>query len=82
MVTDALSRVYLEDNEPVVIAAMEGVMTSVINYEREREREREREHVYSTKLKSLYNIYKIKNRVVRRLSLRLNIAASATATKK
>ena len=32
VVADALSRVSLEDNEPGVIAAMEGVMTSVINY--------------------------------------------------
>ena len=32
MVADALSGVYLEDNEPDVIAAAEGVMTSVINY--------------------------------------------------
>ena len=32
MVADALSRVSLEDNEPDVIAAMEGVMTSVIDY--------------------------------------------------
>ena len=32
MVDDALSRVALEDNEPDVIAAMEGGMTSVINY--------------------------------------------------
>ena len=32
VVADALSRVSLEDNEPDVIAAMEGVMTSVINY--------------------------------------------------
>ena len=32
MVADALSRVSLEDNETDVIAAMEGVMTSVINY--------------------------------------------------
>ena len=32
VVADALSRVSLEDNETDVIAAMEGVMTSVINY--------------------------------------------------
>ena len=32
VVADALSRVSLEDNEPDVIAAMEGVVTSVINY--------------------------------------------------
>ena len=32
VVADALSRVSLEDHEPDVIAAMEGVMTSVINY--------------------------------------------------
>ena len=32
MVAAPLSRVYLEDNEPDVIAAMEGVMTSAINY--------------------------------------------------
>ena len=32
VVADALSRISLEDNEPDVIAAMEGVMTSVINY--------------------------------------------------
>ena len=32
MVADALSRVSLEDNETGVIAAMEGVMISVINY--------------------------------------------------
>ena len=32
MVADALSRVSLEDNETDVIAAMQGVMTSVINY--------------------------------------------------
>ena len=31
-VADALSRVSLEDNETDVIATMEGVMTSVINY--------------------------------------------------
>ena len=32
MVADALSRVSLEDNERDVIAAMDEVMTSVINY--------------------------------------------------
>ena len=32
VVADALSRVSLEDNEPGVIAAMEGAITSVINY--------------------------------------------------
>ena len=32
MVAEALSRVSLENNEPGVIAAMEGVETSVINY--------------------------------------------------
>ena len=53
---------------------------SLIFYFIERER-RERTRLFD-KIKSLYNIYKIKNRVVRRLSLRLDIAASATATKK
>ena len=64
--------------------ANNGIRNSMLhtaNGKREREK-RERTRLFD-KIKSLYNIYKIKkNRVVRRLSLRLDIAASATATKK